>query len=153
MRINTNPTTLRARDLRSTPNPSEQKLWKQLKSQQLGGYKFTRQFPIGPYFADFACRRQYLLVELDGSQHIDSGYDAERDAYLVAEGYSVLRLSSASVLRDCEAACETILAALHGQLDESVGFDVSFRRSRTEPRSTIRRRAFLKNVSAARSCG
>lgn len=147
MRSNTNPTTLRARDLRSTPNPSEQKLWNQLKNHQLGGYKFTRQFPIGPYFADFACRRQYLLVELDGSQHIENSYDASRDDFLLTEGYSILRLPSATVLRDCEAACATILAALEGQLDESVSFDLSFRRSSFESRTVTRRRAFLANLA------
>ncbi len=147
MRSNTNPTTILAREFRHTPNPSEQKLWTARKGKKLGGFKFTRQFPIGPYFADFACRRDLLLVELDGSQHIDNAYDAERDAFLLAEGYSILRLPSAGVLRNCEAACETILAALEGQLDEGQNFDVSYHRSKVEPRKTMRRRLFVANTT------
>ena len=42
------PTTQRARELRNTANPAEHALWYALKGKQLGGYKFTRQFPIGP---------------------------------------------------------------------------------------------------------
>lgn len=30
-------------------------LWKLIGNRQLSGYKFRRQMPIGPYFADFAC--------------------------------------------------------------------------------------------------
>ena len=48
--------TNRARSLRKADNDAEQALWSALKNRQLNGAKFTRQFPIGPYFADFACR-------------------------------------------------------------------------------------------------
>jgi very-short-patch-repair endonuclease len=153
MRTNTNPTTLRARELRQTANPSEQKLWTHLKGRQLGGYKFTRQYPIGPYFADFACRQQSLIIELDGSQHIDNEHDAERDAYLLAEGYAILHLPSATVLRDCESVCETILAALDGRLDEATNFDLSFRKPTVEPRKVTRRRAFVANNPRPRERG
>ncbi len=48
--------------------------------------RVQRQFPVGPYIADFACRE--LIVELDGGQHADSVSDAGRTAFLNAEGYS-----------------------------------------------------------------
>lgn len=106
MHSNTNPTTLRARELRQAANPAERCLWRALKARQLGGHKFTRQFPVGPYFADFACREHLLLIEIDGSQHMESGYDKRRDAYLLNEGYSILRVPSVTVLRGREAVCD-----------------------------------------------
>jgi very-short-patch-repair endonuclease len=77
----------------------------------LGGYKFTRQLPIGPYFADFACRKQKLVIEVDGSQHADSTYDRNRDEHFRALGYSTLRFWNHDVLKHRTSVCETILAA------------------------------------------
>jgi very-short-patch-repair endonuclease len=54
--------------------------------------KFTRQLPIGPYIADFACRQAKLVVELDGSQHAECERDVRRDAFLAEEGWTVLRV-------------------------------------------------------------
>jgi very-short-patch-repair endonuclease len=54
--------------------------------------KFTRQLPIGPYFADFACRQARLIVELDGGQHAASLHDASRDRFLEQEGWTMLRI-------------------------------------------------------------
>jgi very-short-patch-repair endonuclease len=113
-------TTARARDLRQRDNQAEALLWLELKRSKLGGYKFTRQFPIGPYFADFACRAERLVVELDGSQHGDSGYDRKRDEFMRSGGYSVLRFWNTDVLKQRTSVCETILAALDGRLSESV---------------------------------
>jgi very-short-patch-repair endonuclease len=95
-------------------------LWLELKRRQLGGYKFTRQLPISPYFADFACREKWLVVEIDGSQHAESAYDRRRDAFMCSHGYSVLRFWNTDVLKDRTAVCETILAALDGRLAENV---------------------------------
>ena len=104
--------TARARTLRQGGNAAEGALWNELKSRRLGGYKFVRQFPIGPYFADFVCRSHGLVVEVDGSQHAGSAYDRERDAYMRNAGYSVLRVWNFDALRQITAVCETILAAL-----------------------------------------
>jgi very-short-patch-repair endonuclease len=134
MGVNSNPTTLRARELRQTANPAEVCLWNALKGRQLGGYKFTRQFPIGPYFADFACRQYWLLIEVDGSQHFQSEYDQRRDAFLLEEGYSILRVPGGSVLREREAVCDSILAALEGRMEDFVeASDLRFRKSYAVP--------------------
>ncbi len=95
-------------------------MWNMLKGKQLGGYKFVRQFPMGPYFADFAQRQFRLVVEVDGSQHVDSAYDRRRDEFMRQQGYSVLRVWSGDVLRDREMVCETILRALGGEYREDV---------------------------------
>jgi very-short-patch-repair endonuclease len=95
-------------------------LWTELKASKLGGRKFVRQMPIGPYFADFVCRSAKLIVELDGSQHADSSYDRRRDEFMRAEGYSILRFWSADALKRIASVCETIMAALEGRLAEDV---------------------------------
>ncbi|MDG4877168.1 DUF559 domain-containing protein [Mesorhizobium sp. WSM4935] len=110
----------RARELRHGDNQAEATLWNELKAKKLGGYKFVRQIPIGPYFADFACRSEKLIVELDGSQHADSPYDRQRDEFMRGEGFSVLRFWNFDVLRNTRCVCETILAALEGRLAEDV---------------------------------
>ena len=112
--------TARARSLRQGGNAAEGALWNELKAKRLGGYKFVRQVPIGPYFADFVCRSHRLVVEVDGSQHAGSAYDRERDAFMRDVGYSVLRVWNFDALRQITAVCETILAALDGRLAEDV---------------------------------
>jgi very-short-patch-repair endonuclease len=113
-------TTARARDLRQRDNHAEALLWLELKHSRLGGYKFTRQFPIGPYFADFCCRKCRLVVEVDGSQHAGNSYDRRRDDFMRMQGYSILRLWSHEVLKERTAVCDTILAALDGRLTTSI---------------------------------
>jgi very-short-patch-repair endonuclease len=119
--------TGRARNLRQRDNQAEALLWLELKRRQLGGYKFTRQLPIGPYFADFACRDKWLVVEIDGSQHADSADDRRRDDFMRSHGYSTLRFWNTDVLKHRTSVCETILAALDGRLAENVSaFDLRF---------------------------
>lgn len=57
---------------------------------------------------------------MDGSQHADSAYDRRRDAFMQAEGYSVLRFWSSDALKQMASVCGTILAALDGRLAEDV---------------------------------
>jgi very-short-patch-repair endonuclease len=113
-------TTERARALRWVDNSAEGALWNELKRRGLGGHHFTRQFPIGPYFADFCCRKAKLVIEIDGSQHADSNYDRRRDQYMRSAGYSTLRFWNHDVLKHRTFVCETILAALDGRLAENI---------------------------------
>lgn len=95
-------------------------MWSALKAKRLGDYKFVRQFPIGPYFADFLCRKLRLVVEIDGSQHVENAYDRVRNEYMRDAGFSVIRFWSGDVLRQRNVVCETILAALDGRLLEDI---------------------------------
>jgi very-short-patch-repair endonuclease len=113
-------TTVRARALRQADNDAEAMMWNALKAKRLGGYKFVRQFPIGPYFADFLCRKHRLVVEIDGSLHVDNANDRARDEYMRDAGFSVIRFWSADALRRQNVVCETILAALDGRFSEDV---------------------------------
>jgi very-short-patch-repair endonuclease len=106
----------RAQTLRSVSTEAEKKLWRRLRDRRLGGTKFVRQAPIGPYYADFVCRACKLVVELDGSQHAESAYDDKRDAILIVLGYRVLRFWNVDVLGSIDDVCETIVAAVEGRL-------------------------------------
>jgi very-short-patch-repair endonuclease len=99
---------------------AEARLWNELKAKKLSGHKFVRQMPIGPYYADFACRSASLIVEIDGSQHADSEYDRRRDEFMRNAGYSVLRMWNVDVLKEIDAVCAAILAALDGRLSEDI---------------------------------
>ncbi len=112
--------------MRQAGNDAEALIWTELKRRKLGGYKFTRQFPIGTYFADFSCRERRLVVEIDGSQHAGSRRDGDRDNFMQAQGYSVLRFWTIDALKHRPAVLETILAALEGRLDATRAPDLRF---------------------------
>ena len=124
--------TERARSLRQQENPAEASIWLVLRNRQLGGFKFVRQLPIGPYYGDFVCRAERLVVEIDGSQHVESEYDRRRDAFMAWKGYAVLRIPSVHAMRQRIAVCETILAVLEGKFAENVDtLDMKFIRALT----------------------
>lgn len=119
MRGANNRRTKRARSLRRADNDAEALLWFELRGRRLNGFKFVRQLPIGPYFADFACREALLVVEVDGSQHVDSAYDEKRNSFMNLNGWSVARFWNVDVLRERRAVLETIVAILDGRIAES----------------------------------
>ena len=106
--------TAQARSLRRNQTDAEGKLWYLLRSRHLGGVKFRRQAPIGPYIVDFVCLRRKLIVEADGSQHIESAHDFARDQWLAKEGFSVVRYSNLDILKNPDG----VLADLAFRLDE-----------------------------------
>ena len=99
-----------ARALRREMTEAEARLWHELRGRGLGGAKFRRQVPIGPYVADFVCTEALLIVEVDGSQHGDSAGDTVRTRYLGERGFRVLRFWNDEVLREMDSVCDTILA-------------------------------------------
>ncbi|MDP3294791.1 MAG: DUF559 domain-containing protein [Nevskia sp.] len=101
-----------AKTLRKALTDAEQKLWPRLRSRQLAGHKFRRQAPIGPYIADFACLEAYLIVEVDGGQHLESSRDALRDAWFAAQGFRLLRFWNTQVLIETDAVADSILSVL-----------------------------------------
>src|SRR6266571_3253212 len=98
--------TSRARSLRQRSTRAELALWLALRDRRLGGFKFARQQPIGPYFPDFVCRERRLIVEVDGGQHADNSADQVRDAYLRALGYRVVRVWNNEVLGNLDGVLQ-----------------------------------------------
>ena len=112
-----NPTkTGRSRRLRHDATDVERRLWYRLRSRQLGGAKFVRQERIGPYVADFACREQRLIIEVDGGQHATDPRDAVRDKWLADRGYRVLRFWNNDVLANTDGVLEAIAASFDRML-------------------------------------
>ncbi len=105
--------TQRARALRKNQTDAERLLWKHLRSRQLQGYKFRRQVPIGNYIVDFVCLSQKIVIELDGSQHMnDMNYDNRRTQYLALHGFKVVRFWNNEVLTQTNAVLETLTLTL-----------------------------------------
>ena len=104
--------TARARRLRRDATDAELKLWNRLRARTINGFKFVRQEPIGPYFVDFLCRQQRLIIEVDGGQHATDKRDAVREQWLVARGYRVLRFWNNDVLGNIDGVLEVIADAL-----------------------------------------
>ena len=102
-----------AKALRQRQTDAEGLLWHYLRKKQLGGFKFRRQQPIGPYIVDFACMPEKLLVELDGGQHAErAAHDQRRDAFLRSKGYRVLRFWNNEVFENCYGVLERVYEAL-----------------------------------------
>ncbi|MBQ0773006.1 MAG: endonuclease domain-containing protein [Sphingomonadales bacterium] len=107
--------TNRARSLRNAATPAERELWKYLSKRQVGGLKFSRQMPVGPYYADFLCRELGLIIEIDGYSHeTQQSYDAKRSRDLVDHGYRVLRFTNDDVLSNVEGVIRQIEMAVAG---------------------------------------
>ena len=99
------------RRLRSNMTDAEQVLWQRLRRKQLLGLQFYRQKPLRDYIVDFYCPKAALVIEIDGSQHLESQHeekDARRDRALAALGLRVLRFDSRQVLRETDAVVEVI---------------------------------------------
>ena len=104
-----------ARRLRRDMTDAERRLWHYLRRRQLLGFRFRRQFPIGPYIVDFACLEAKLVIEVDGSQHFDAAGDIARTQRLHEHGYRVLRFCNNDLMRNIEGVLETIATALNAE--------------------------------------
>lgn len=110
-----------ARDLRKAQTSAEALLWELLRKRQLHGFKFRRQHQFGDYIADFYCREANLVVECDGAvnDHNEAwNHDQNRDAYMIAQGVSVLRFPNRLILSDTEKVLEEIVKHLPGTAGE-----------------------------------
>ena len=112
-----------SRQLRAVASDAEQKLWYFLRNKQVNGLRFRRQFPLGPFFADFVCLPARLVVEVDGSQHGDISqvaYDLRRTAWLSRNNFRVIRFWASEVMTNTNAVMEGIEAALQIPLPQRI---------------------------------
>ncbi|HJQ57799.1 MAG TPA: endonuclease domain-containing protein [Vineibacter sp.] len=106
--------TLFARQLRRDSTEAERVLWSRLRRRQLGGHKFRRQVPIGPYVVDFLCLEPSLVIEVDGSQHADRdvAHDRVRDDEIERRGFRVLRFWNDDINHRMDEVMEAIWSGL-----------------------------------------
>ncbi|MHB9118110.1 MAG: endonuclease domain-containing protein [Burkholderiales bacterium] len=100
--------------LRLNATDAERLLWTRLRDKQIGGFKFRRQYPAGPYIPDFACLEAKLAIEVDGGQHGERfAEDPRRTAWLAGKGFHVLRFWNHEVLKQTEDVLTAIWNDLH----------------------------------------
>ena len=105
----------RSKQLRVKQTPAENVLWSLLKGRQLDGYKFRRQHVVFSYIVDFCCYAEKLIVELDGGYHMATKareQDKQREAFLSANGYRIIRFRNVDVFDQKEQVLQTILTYL-----------------------------------------
>ncbi len=100
-----------ARDARKEPTKSEAILWQALRNRGLGGRKFRRQHPVGPFIVDFFCQDESLAIEVDGGIHErQATTDAQRQRALESVGVRFVRITADLVERDLPTALARIEA-------------------------------------------
>src|SRR5918911_22959 len=105
----------RAIQLRKVSTPAERKLWWRIRNDQLG-VTFRRQHALGNYIPDFCSPKAKLIIEMDGSQHLNQQeYDEERTKYLESIGYKVIRFWNNAVMNDIESVIRAIMQALESE--------------------------------------
>ena len=103
------------RTLRNHMTEHEIILWSRLKNRQIKGYKFRRQYSVGPYILDFYCPIKKLAIEVDGCDHYTPGgqaYDQDRAEYLSNFDIRILRFSNEEVRKKVGYVLCTIGEAL-----------------------------------------
>ncbi len=114
-----NPKTrTRAIELRKELTAAERKLWAAIRNDQLG-VNFRRQHAVGNYIPDFVCIEKKLIIELDGSQHLEQEeYDEERTKYLNSLGYKVIRFWNNDVMNNIESVILAIMNAIEDETNK-----------------------------------
>ena len=99
--------------LRKESTPAERKLWSRIRNDQLG-VTFRRQHAVGNYIPDFYSPKAKLVIELDGSQHLEQEeYDEERTKYFESLSYKVIRFWNNDVMNKLEDVILVIAFAIH----------------------------------------
>lgn len=97
-----------SRNLRNNMTKEEVILWQHIRSKQIEDTKFRRQQPIGKYICDFVSFDKKVIIELDGSQHIESNEDTIRDKFLTSQGFIVLRFWNNEITNNLDEVLEKI---------------------------------------------
>jgi very-short-patch-repair endonuclease len=106
----------RAKQLRDNQTDTERFVWAKLRGRRFAGYKFRRQKHIAGYVVDFVNMEHNIILELDGSQHLQqTEYDKQRTLKLQQEGYLVLRYWNHVILTEWEVIEEVIWQALQAR--------------------------------------
>ena len=110
--LHANGAIKRARRLRREMTVSERTLWAALRQLNL---HIRRQAPMGRYVVDFVHHGAKLVIEVDSGRHDlpeAQLHDAERDGWLNAQGYRVLRIRDRDAFGDPYAVADRIAAEI-----------------------------------------
>lgn len=81
-------------------SPIERSVWEDIRYL---GLPLFPQYPIGPYFADFADPKRKIAIEVDSIQfHKDKKKDADRQRQIQRLGWKVYRIPSWMTFRNTE---------------------------------------------------
>jgi very-short-patch-repair endonuclease len=100
------------RALRANMTDAEHLLWSKIRRKQILGIQFYRQKALGVFIVDFFGPKAQLVIELDGSQHLEPNNQAQdkyRDEYMNALGLTVLRFYNGEVI----GSIDTVLTKIH----------------------------------------
>ena len=93
----------------------EKHLWYDFLKEQ--PVTFKRQYVINNYIVDFCCESKKLIIELDGSQHLEKAEneikDKKRDCELNELGYTVIRFDNTEIHKNFNGVCETIYSYIN----------------------------------------
>ena len=106
------------RILRRNQTYAERVLWSQLRGRRCRGYKFYRQYGVGPYVLDFYCSSARLAIELDGPTDDDPEqrrHDARRTQHLNSLRIDVIRFTNDELMSNANKVYAAIEQALEGR--------------------------------------
>lgn len=124
----------RAKQLRDSPTPQEQRLWDNFLSMH--PLRFRRQRVIGRYIVDFYCDEARLALEVEGfrrSEEPAKRHDQRRSVFLAAHDILVLRFSAQDIDRNFCEVCEAINKAAQSLLPAQDGGGVQASGSSCRP--------------------
>lgn len=98
-------------------------LWQRLR-KRTSGLHFRNHHAIGPYVVDFYFAPMRLAIEVDGQSHAMQAatkHDSRRDRFIRENGYRLLRINAADVLKDADAAAAAIVSLVASPLHRPAG--------------------------------
>jgi very-short-patch-repair endonuclease len=99
------------RQLRNSMTEEEVILWSRLKSRQIGGFKFRRQYGVGPFVVDFYCPEKKLALEVDGGGHFEDESiikDRKRQKAIEQFGIRFVRISNLDIRKNLQGVLISI---------------------------------------------
>lgn len=98
-------------NLRNQMSWAEAILWSKLRRRQIAGFKFRRQYSVGPHVLDFFCPDAKLAIEIDGNSHFQENaaeYDGKRQAAIEQLGIRFLRFTNQEIHKNLFEVLERI---------------------------------------------
>jgi very-short-patch-repair endonuclease len=127
-----------SRELRKDATDAERWLWAHLRKKNLEGARFRRQYPIEGFIVDFCCIRGRLIVEVDGSQHVENiPYDDQRTRIIELQGFHVLRFWNGDVMQNVDGVVEMIFETLRGASPDTPTCAASVSQEKSEPDAAL----------------